>query len=281
MISPTLTPITSIGKTSVKRTLYGMKSGPHFPKVRQMNTAPDNIQLPCCNQDMFFLDLETTGLDIEMDKIVQIGLIRLPARAKGCAFQEYESYNITLNPEMKIPTSALKIHGISNDMVKDKPIFKDIAQEIYDLLKKQFVCGYNIMQFDLPILYRELENAGITDLLPLEGIIDLWRFFKFSKCKSSKNLTNAYTYYTGKIPDREIHDAVKDAEMCLHMIRNILKDIKIPEDLLLDLDMLDKHFWDNFGNEQISNLPPILPFLTWVTTVLPNYKMKKVLKFTK
>ena len=96
-----------------------------------------------------FFDLETTGLDQSKDRIVQISL------KTG-----NEELDLIVNPEMNIPEEVTKIHGITNEMVKDKPTFKEVAQEVLDFIGDNDLGGFNIKKFDIPFLIEELNRNG-------------------------------------------------------------------------------------------------------------------------
>ena len=100
------------------------------------------------------LDLETTGTWIEKDKIVEIGMIKLMPDGKK------EIYVKRVNPGIDIPKSVVEIIGITNEDVKDAPEFKDIAEEILSFVGESDLAGFNIERFDIPLLERELIDAG-------------------------------------------------------------------------------------------------------------------------
>lgn len=110
-------------------------------------------------------DLETTGTNINMDEIIEIGAIRV---REGKVVAEYQTL---VNPECKIPKEASAVNGITDDMVKDAPIFRDIADELWAFLGNDVLVGYNIAGFDLNMLYdRHLAYVG----MPLQNdYIDL------------------------------------------------------------------------------------------------------------
>lgn len=137
---------------------------------------------------LIVFDLETTGLDLVKDRIIQLSYIKVltdNSEKKG---------NILINPGMPIPAMVQQLTGITDDMVKDAPTFKEKAAE----LNKEFAgcdfCGYNSNRFDVPMLAEEFLRAGID--------------FDFSKCRlidaqtifmkqERRNLAAAYKFYTG------------------------------------------------------------------------------------
>ncbi len=87
-----------------------------------------NLTKPIC-----FFDLETTGINISKDRIVEISILKVFPNGKE------ESKTWLVNPEMKIPEEVIAIHGITDEDVEDKPTFKELAKEIYNLLKIQIL----------------------------------------------------------------------------------------------------------------------------------------------
>src|SRR5690625_3450790 len=108
-----------------------------------------------CDKDLVFLDSESTGLHVIHDRIVQLALIKYP-KNKGSAIE----YTALVNPGRSITEEAMSIHGITEEMVKDKPFFKDIAKEVHDFIGDADLAGYNSNRFDVPMLMEELDRAG-------------------------------------------------------------------------------------------------------------------------
>ena len=136
-----------------------------------------------------FFDLETTGTDVQKDRIVQISLIKLYPDKKE------ETLSYLINPEMSIPVGATAIHGISNADVKDEPNFKIRSNEIFIFLKGCDIGGYNIHNFDLPLLRNEFIRAGINYEIEGISIIDSMVIYKK---KERRDLTAAYKFYCNK-----------------------------------------------------------------------------------
>ncbi len=95
-------------------------------------------------------DLETTGINIANDRIVEIAIVkRLPEGRT-------EEQRWLVNPECPIPAEATAVHGITNEQVADAPTFKDLAPTIRDFIKDCDLAGYNSDRFDIPLLAEEL-----------------------------------------------------------------------------------------------------------------------------
>ena len=104
---------------------------------------------------LIVFDLETTGINVAKDRIVEICMIKV--------FPDGSETVITkrVNPEMQIPKEASDVHGITNEMVADLPTFKDLSNEIYQIVQDSDLAGYNSNRFDLPLLAEEFLRVGV------------------------------------------------------------------------------------------------------------------------
>lgn len=134
-------------------------------------------------------DLETTGTWIDKDKIIEIGIVRITPDGNE------EEYHQVVNPGMVIPDFIVELIGISNDDVKDKPPFKKIAQEVIDFIGDADLGGFNIRKFDLPLLMRELNEAGLNLDMKNRFVYDAQTIFHLNE---KRDLTAAYKFYCNK-----------------------------------------------------------------------------------
>jgi len=136
-----------------------------------------------------FIDLETTGVNLSADRIIEIAIIKvLPT-------QERQVKRKLLNPEMPIPKVTSDIHGITDDMVKDAPTFKQAANEIKQYLENCDLGGYNSNRFDIPMLMEEFLRAGMDVDLTDRRMIDVQHIFYSME---PRTLTAAYKFYCQK-----------------------------------------------------------------------------------
>ncbi|MFC2711269.1 exonuclease domain-containing protein [Hoylesella oralis] len=154
---------------------------------------------------LIVFDLETTGLDLVNDHIIQISYIKVYPDGKE------ERENIFVNPGISIPEEVTLLTGIGNDDVKNAPTFKEIASSLCEKFKGCDFAGYNSNHFDIPMLAEEFLRAGIDFDFAHCRLIDAQTIFhKMEK----RNLAAAYKFYCGRKmeEDFEAHRADQDTE---------------------------------------------------------------------
>ena len=102
-----------------------------------------------------FFDLETTGINIGNDRIVEIYMLKIFPNGNK------ESNTWLVNPEIEIPAETSAIHGITNERVVTEPTFKELAQTVYDMISDADLAGFNSNRFDIPLLAEEFLRAGL------------------------------------------------------------------------------------------------------------------------
>ncbi len=154
-------------------------------------TITMNLQL---KNPIVFLDLETTGINIVTDRIVEIALIKINNDGKE------EEKLLRINPEMPIPEEASVIHGIYDEDVKDAPTFKEVAKTLAKFLEGCDLAGFNSNRFDIPLLAEEFLRAEVDIDLKKRKFVDVQAIFhKMEK----RTLAAAYKFYC----DQELVDA--------------------------------------------------------------------------
>ena len=148
-----------------------------------------NLSKPIC-----FFDLETTGINISKDRIVEISILKVFPNGK----QEHKTWRV--NPEMDIPAEVTAIHGISNADVADQPTFATLAREIYNVIKDSDLGGFNSNRFDIPLLAEEMLRAGIDFDMKGRLAIDVQTIFHKME---QRTLSAAYKFYC----DKDLTDA--------------------------------------------------------------------------
>ena len=138
---------------------------------------------------MVFFDLETTGLNVGQDRIVEISLLKVMPNGQ----EEQLTYRI--NPEMPISEESTSIHGISNEDVANEPTFKQLASQIAAFMDGADLSGFNLLKFDVPMLVEEFLRVEIDFDLKNRKIVDVQRIFHQME---QRNLVAAYKFYCGK-----------------------------------------------------------------------------------
>ena len=136
-----------------------------------------------------FIDLETTGVSLSTDRIVEIAIIKvLPDGSRQVKRK-------LINPQIPIPKQASDIHGISDEMVKDASSFKQAANEIKMFIENCDLGGYNSNRFDIPILMEEFLRAGMDVDLSNRRMVDVQHIFYTME---PRTLTAAYKFFCEK-----------------------------------------------------------------------------------
>lgn len=141
-----------------------------------------------------FIDLETTGVNLTTDRIVEIAIIKIMPDGARLVKRKL------INPEMPIPAASTEVHGITNEMVKDAPTFKKVANEIKQFLEHCDIGGYNSNRFDVPLLVEEFLRVGQEFDMSDRELLDVQRIYHQME---PRNLSAAYRFYCNK----ELHDA--------------------------------------------------------------------------
>ena len=155
------------------------------------------IERPLC-----FFDLETTGINITNDRIVEIAILKLNPDEK------IEKKVWLVNPEMLIPKEVSEIHGITDDKVADAPTFKEISKTIYNFIKGSDLAGYNSDRFDIPLLMEEFLRSEIDFETKNLRTIDVQTIFHKME---QRNLTAALKFYCNKKLENA-HSAMVDTQ---------------------------------------------------------------------
>lgn len=141
------------------------------------------------SRPLAFFDLETTGLKIGSDRIVEIAILKLLPNG------EKDHYHRRLNPEIPIPDAIAKIHGITNEMVANEPSFAAVAGEIFTYLNDCDFAGYNSNYFDIPFLVEEFLRVGVDFELDGRRFVDVQAIFHKNE---PRDLKAAYRFYCDK-----------------------------------------------------------------------------------
>ncbi len=158
---------------------------------------------------VIIFDLETTGVWVEKDRVIEIGMIQcLPDG-------EQKRFIRRVNPGILIPEPVVALTGISNNDVKDAPFFKEIVKEVLDFIGDSDFAGFNIERFDLPLLEREVFDVGLRLEWRHRTIYDAQKIYHIHE---KRDLKAAYRFFC----DKDLvnaHSAVDDAEATLEILK--------------------------------------------------------------
>ncbi len=175
---------------------------------------------------IIFFDLETTGINITNDRIVEIALLKVNVDG------EEESYCYKVNPEMPIPKATSEIHGIYDEDVKDAPTFKELGKKIAKIMEGCDISGFNSNKFDVPLLAEEFIRAGIDFDMKKRKFVDVQTIFhKMEK----RTLEAAYKFYCNKDLENA-HSALADTVATYEVLK---AQIERYEELENNIEFLD------------------------------------------
>jgi len=173
-----------------------------------------------------FFDLETTGINVADDRIVEISILKIFPNGNK------ESKTWLVNPEMPIPAETTAIHGIDQARIENEPTFKDLSQAIYEMVKGSDLAGYNSNKFDVPLLAEEFLRVGIDFDIENNVLIDVQNIFHKME---QRTLVAAYKFYC----DQDLtnaHSAAADTNATYEILKAQLD--RYENDLENDMDFL-------------------------------------------
>ena len=160
-----------------------------------------------------FIDLETTGVNLSTDRIVEIAMIKiLPDGTRQVKRK-------LINPQMPIPKVTTAIHGITDEMVKGAPTFKQAGNELKQFIENCDMGGYNSNRFDIPMLMEEFLRAGMEVDLSTRRMVDVQHIFYTME---PRTLTAAYKYYCEK-ELIDAHSAEADVNATIDVLLSQIK----------------------------------------------------------
>jgi DNA polymerase-3 subunit epsilon len=162
-----------------------------------------NLRNPLC-----FFDLETTGTNITRDRIIEIAVVKMMPNG------EILRKSNVLNPTIPIPLESSAIHGLKDEDVKDKPIFKDVAKDYARFFEGADLAGFAILKFDVPMLVEEFLRNGVEFDYGRKKIIDAQKIFHMME---KRTLAAAYQFYLNK-GMTDSHTAEADTEASMEVL---------------------------------------------------------------
>ena len=164
-----------------------------------------SLKRPLC-----FFDLETTGVNVAKDRIVEISILKIFPNGNK------ESKTWLVNPEMPIPPETTAVHGITDEKVANEPTFKQLGKDVYNMIKGSDLAGFNSDRFDIPLLAEEMLRVEIDVDFKKYLTVDVQTIFhKMEK----RNLSAAYKFYCGKDLDNA-HSAAADTNATYEVLKS-------------------------------------------------------------
>ncbi|MCM1138651.1 MAG: 3'-5' exonuclease [Duncaniella sp.] len=188
-----------------------------------------------------FFDLETTGVDVTNDHIVEISIIKVMPSG-----EEIEKTR-RINPGVKIPPEATAVHHITDEDVADAPTFKQIARSLAKEMTGCDIAGFNSNKFDIPMLDQEFQRAGVKFDFSKARLIDVQTIFHK---KEQRTLVAAYRFYCGKELDGA-HSANADTRATYEVL---MAQLDKYDDLPNDMEELSKFSNQNRSVDFMSRL---------------------------
>lgn len=252
----------------------------------------ENLNLSL-EKPIIFFDLESTGIEVNEDQIVEICAIKYMPDGTT------EKYYSLIKPTCKIRPEAIAVHGITEEKIADAPMFKDVAQDIFNFFDGCDLGGYNLIRFDVPLLIEEFFRVQIK-YNPLKcSIIDVYKIIQEME---PRNLTTMYKYYTGKnlenahTAEADIFATIGIFEEQIKRYTHVNPDIKswanvtrsLPDGYVVvdfqgNFKCKDGKYYYNFGkkhkNEEVtlSNIS----YLDWMINGQFSYNTRNVAKLLK
>lgn len=164
-------------------------------------------------KNLVCFDIESTGLSVVKDRIVQIAIIKIFADGTPTLKRKR-----LINPTIPIPKEASDIHGITDDMVKNEPTFNRVANALFEIVDDSDLCTFNGNRFDIPMLMEEFHRAGLRLDMTNRKSVDVKRIFHRME---PRTLGAAYRFYCKKEIENA-HDAMSDVEATLEVLETMI-----------------------------------------------------------
>ena len=147
------------------------------------------------------IDIEATGMNLSTDRIIEIAIVKIMPDGRKTVKRKL------VNPEMPIPPAVTEIHGITDEMVKDAPVFRQVANEIRQFIDVADLAGYNSNRFDIPMLVEEFLRISLEFDMKNRRLLDVQKIFHQME---QRTLAAAYKFYCNGMLDNA-HSAEADA----------------------------------------------------------------------
>lgn len=198
------------------------------------------------SNDLCVFDIESTGLDISKDRIVELSILKITPEGKE------ESLTLRINPEMKISEESTSIHGIKQEDIKDCPTFKDVADQIANFIGSADLAGFNSNKFDIPMLAEEFIRVEHSFDMSERKFVDVQNIFHKME---QRTLIAAYQFYCDK-DLTNAHSADADVKATFEVLKAQLeryKDLENNIDFLAEFSEQNKLKRVDFAGRLVKN----------------------------
>lgn len=185
----------------------------------------DAIKKLGTDRSLAFLDVESTGVNPNEDRIVELAIIRVQPDGRE------DEFVLRINPGIPIPPESTEVHRITDDDVADAPLFGDVANDVLTILEGCDLAGFNLRRFDVPILEAEFRRFGFGFQIAGRRIVDAQVIFHE---REPRNLEAAVSFYTGQ-NHSDAHAALSDTRAVVDVVAAQLARY---DDLPQDIDAL-------------------------------------------
>jgi DNA polymerase-3 subunit epsilon len=156
------------------------------------------------------IDIEATGMNLSTDRIIEIAIVKIMPDGRRLVKRKL------INPEMEIPANITEIHGITNEMVKDAPTFRQVANEIRQFIDTSDIAGYNSNRFDIPMLVEEFLRLPLDFDMKSRKLVDVQKIFHSME---QRTLAAAYKFYCNATLENA-HSAEADANATWEVLQS-------------------------------------------------------------
>lgn len=193
------------------------------------------------DRPLIIFDTETTGTDPQKDRICQLAFKKITPDG------EITIGSRLINPTIEIPQGATDVHGITNDMVKDEPKFKQVAKSLFNMFKGCYVCGFNSNTFDTPLIVTEFERCGIFPKMSDFKMLDVRNLYLHVY---PNKLSDIYERLIGK-EMKNAHEALADVEATYEVLEHLINnhaDLQVDNEELENISHFNTKPIDFFSN---------------------------------
>jgi DNA polymerase-3 subunit epsilon len=178
---------------------------------------------PILQEKFICIDVESTGLDLEKDRICEVGAIQFSLE------EEFDSFESLIDPEIVIPQEVIEIHHITNEMCKDKPKIIEVLPRINDMCKNHVIVGHGI-EYDISMLKNAFKRANIPHVLDKCMVIDTLRLARLYGESPSNSLEVLRRHFN--VDEEGAHRAMNDVRVNIQVFKKLIRKFKSTKEII-------------------------------------------------